>query len=287
MRTSLLLAVCATSLVAGCGDDDPVTTGGTGGGATSTSTSATSTSATGTSTSTATGTSTSTATGTGGAGGAGGATSTGTGCQPTTCEASLPACGKVPDGCGGTLECECPGDVECGQTRFPQAVEEDDASGDPLEPAEWGNLANGMVSDDKHVKNAGIGSTFPTSYVKATAFGFEVPEDATVKGILVEWEKKAEATDTIVDSAVRLVSNGFVQPSGDKKKESAWETFDVFERYGGENDVWGLTAMPNSINAEGFGTAISAAYTGITGTGTAYVDSVRVTIYYSGAECVP
>jgi hypothetical protein len=64
-----------------------------------------------------------------------------------------------------------------------------------------------------------------------------------------------------------------------------WPTTLETVTYGGPTDKWGGEWTPADINAGGFGVALAATYTGQTGSEQARVNSILVTVHYSGVVC--
>lgn len=117
-------------------------------------------------------------------------------------------------------------------------------------------------------------------YLRATTFGFTIPGGATIDGIKVEFEKKSSEYPDMWDESVKIVKAGSEQ--GTQKATSAdWPLTDTYISYGGASDKWGLTWTPAQINASNFGVSIAAVYYGYEESSRAYVDHVRITVYYT------
>ncbi len=143
----------------------------------------------------------------------------------------------------------------------------------------WVNPSNAMASDNVYATvdlDAGI-----SHYLKATNFGFSIPTDAVINGVVVEVEKHmAPYFVNVVDYSVRLVKGGTIS-GNDKANPNTWSTTDTYVDYGSPLDTWGLSLTPSDVNSANFGVAFSArawwAYVGIDG----YVDHIRMTVFYS------
>ena len=142
----------------------------------------------------------------------------------------------------------------------------------------WVNPGNATTSDDA---DATCTLSVKGNYLKATNFGFAIPADATINGILVEFEKDQDgaAIDAISDNAVRIVKGGVIG-STDRKLGSLWPTSDTYVSHGSNSDLWSETWTPADINSNGFGVAISPTYS-YAGIGTARIDHIRITAYYT------
>ena len=143
----------------------------------------------------------------------------------------------------------------------------------------WANPTNIYTSNNLYA-NSFLESDELSHWLRATNFGFTIPDGATIDGIKVEYEKKASAFG-IEDSAVKIVKAG--SEAGDNKARAEyWSTTEGYVPYGGATDKWGLTWTPAQINAEDFGVSM-AVYYGEDESARAYVDHIRVTVYYTEA----
>lgn len=144
----------------------------------------------------------------------------------------------------------------------------------------WSDPTNCFASDDSRATVV-LAPSDSSRFLKATSFGFAVPGGATIDGIAVEIERSCSlVSDTISDAAVQIVKGG-VAGGDDKSAAGNWPSLEAYRSYGGVADLWGLTWTAADVNDAGFGAAI-AAQGGASG-GTARVDHVRVTVYYTEA----
>lgn len=119
-----------------------------------------------------------------------------------------------------------------------------------------------------------------THYLKATNFGFAIPSDSVITGIKIEVRKNVTANKTIYDRKVRLIKGGTVQ-SADRSVVDQWPNSSFpFVIHGSSSDLWGATWTAADINSSSFGFAIAAQ---AVGSGTAFVDYIRATVYYTPA----
>jgi len=146
----------------------------------------------------------------------------------------------------------------------------------------WVDLDNGLTSNDLYTRSEIYGGE-STNYLKAKGFGFAIPSDATIDGILVEVERKAQYANLLQDNSVKIVKNDVI--SGAEKADTAtyWPLTDAYKAYGGSSDLWGLAWTPADINSYNFGFVISAKNTDTDPTfgRIVYIDYVRMTIYYN------
>ncbi len=116
--------------------------------------------------------------------------------------------------------------------------------------------------------------------IKATSFKLAVPDNSQVTGIKVDVEKRS--THGInKDASVVLLKNGSRAGSDHADISSPWPTSDAYKSYGGSNDLWGTSWVPDEINGPGFGVAIAARNAPGSPPDTSYVDNIRMTAYYN------
>lgn len=123
---------------------------------------------------------------------------------------------------------------------------------------------------------AGVTGGQTSKYLHCTNFTFSVPSDATILGIGVAITRRSTLSSTISDHTIQLIKAG--SRTGDNNAGAfTWGTTFGDATYGADDDLWGTTLTPAEANASDFGVAIrvSAATSD-----TAYVDAVKVTIYY-------
>jgi len=150
----------------------------------------------------------------------------------------------------------------------------------------WVNPGN-IVSSNNVYTTASLsyGSvlTEVSDYIRADYFGFDIPEFATIDGIVCSLERKASAANVIQDYAVSILKNGSVPAGSDDKKYtlSYWPAFDATINYGSASDLWGTTWTPADINHVNTGFGVRAEYMPGYGSATAYVDYMEMTVYYT------
>lgn len=111
-------------------------------------------------------------------------------------------------------------------------------------------------------------------------FGFTIPNDAGIVGIVVEIERN-NAAGAASDNRVQLArGTAFADLVGDNKADTAldWPAAMTVASYGSASDLWGTTWTPDQINASSFAVFMSvqadAANTDVA------VDFYRVTVHY-------
>jgi len=132
---------------------------------------------------------------------------------------------------------------------------------------------NAKTSNDVYAQDTPAGS--PSEFLKATNFGFSIPNGAVIEGITASVERRSVG-GTIDDSAVRIVKAGVIG-STDKATFNNWPNTDTTVQYGGASDLWGDTWTAANINDSGFGFAISVT----DNVDAAAVDHITLTVNYS------
>ena len=143
-------------------------------------------------------------------------------------------------------------------------------------PSSWVTPENAELSDDIY-STVSLGLFNPNSkYLTVTGFGFSLSVRAVVLGIKIDIERSTAIG--ITDYSIKIIKGGSI--SGDEKATAtAWAASDQYDTYGSSTDLWGLTWSASDINGSDFGIAIAAHRT--SGAGTAKIDHVRTTVYYS------
>lgn len=144
----------------------------------------------------------------------------------------------------------------------------------------WSFLSNITASDNSYV--SAIVDATPSNYLNCTNFGFSIPANATINGIMVGVERTKSGS--VWDYAAVLInadgSGG--DSSSNLSTGAAWSNTESVHTFGGPTADWGSSWTPSKINSSNFGFAISAYGVSDDYTyDTAYIDTVQITVYYS------
>lgn len=126
----------------------------------------------------------------------------------------------------------------------------------------------------------------------ATDFGFSFPSNiVSINGIVCTFERKASAADVIRDNHVYLIYNNGLISDNKVGAPAYWSTTEGGVSFGSPTDMWGISSYTGDVLSvmqdSSFGVLIDAQYySGYTGTETAYVDQVKITIYYTIVDFV-
>lgn len=148
------------------------------------------------------------------------------------------------------------------------------------------NTPDAIGSDDNRATSTAVVALFTgnSHYIKVTGFGFTIPSYASICGIKVDIEKRAQGIVIgawIRDNEVKLVKANSVTGTN-LAVTGNWGTSDGITTYGDATNLWGNTLTPADVNASDFGVAISAKFNGLIGIfPSAQIDNVRMTVYYN------
>jgi hypothetical protein len=116
-------------------------------------------------------------------------------------------------------------------------------------------------------------------WLVATGFGFNIPSDASIYGIVAYFYRMGTGVDYQRDYSLKIIQDGTIQGS-EHASPAYWPTSWILASYGNSSDLWGLSWTPSQINANNFGVAISTQNTLISGADT-YIDYVKIQVYYA------
>jgi hypothetical protein len=172
-----------------------------------------------------------------------------------------------------------PAPADLFSTKAPGTMEDETGIG----TVAWKNPANAEVSDGTYAEVA-LDEGEVSHYLRAKDFAFGLPEGVTVTGLVAAVEKSTYGGGKkTMDAGVYIHTHA--KPVGvNHASPDLWSyNTDTVTYYGGAEDTWGFTGAAAltaaDINDSRFGVAIAAK-----GKGTARVDAVTLTVYYTEAE---
>jgi len=165
----------------------------------------------------------------------------------------------------------------------PGTMVDDDAIG----TVAWSDVDYAKASDDNHATTGKYGVATQFHYLKATNFGFSIPEGATIDGIFVEIEGSAYydgiGMNTVYPKYVQIVKSDGSIGAENKGNTVGWGSGDNYFEFGDVNDLWSEDWVYTDINDEDFGVVIAAYVTGGPDDMGMRVDHITITVYYSEA----
>ncbi|TET47107.1 hypothetical protein E3J62_02420, partial [candidate division TA06 bacterium] len=160
------------------------------------------------------------------------------------------------------------------------------ADDDSIGTVTWDDVNNALDQDDSYAGAILTQGNNTSHYLEVTGFGFDVSSGATIQGIVVEVDRRENTTPLrVFDNSIKLVKGGVISGT-DRSTGLSWPSSDTdtYVIYGNSTDLWGLTWDPADINDSGFGVAISAVKDDSVYNRNAFVDHIRITVYYSVPE---
>jgi len=155
--------------------------------------------------------------------------------------------------------------------------------------ADWPSPNDGRITADDGNYAIAAGSPTPgqqlSYYLFLKTFGFNLPSNAIIDGILFEVKRKATAGTggVTTDNEVRAITADGTLASSNLA-QAAWATTEGWVPYGGPTELWGATWAHTDINDADFGLAIAVNVWGGMLPGTtpsdAQVNTCRCTVYY-------
>jgi hypothetical protein len=142
----------------------------------------------------------------------------------------------------------------------------------------WSNPTNAQGDTTNTAATVNIGVNGGTSQrLRLSNFGFNVPTDGTILGVLVSIERRAANTARHYWNNIQLLNSG-VEEGDNKSDGTVINAVKSFTNFGGNADLWGLSLTPTIVNNNGFGVSIK-----INRSGTATTTSIfraNITVYY-------
>jgi len=152
--------------------------------------------------------------------------------------------------------------------------------------SEWNNYNNIMVADGQEA-DVGL-PAFPMCFqsvcyysraLLAENFNFSVPISGIITGVMAEVICRTSG-GIVNDTIVRLISSGQQAGNNNVPGSSPWLSTATVVTYGSSSDLWGYTLSPDTVNQPGFGLSIMVKNSS-SSIGNAFVDHVRMTVFYS------
>ena len=149
--------------------------------------------------------------------------------------------------------------------------------------ADWANPGYITADDTLYASATLTGSILTSGYLEGTHYGFAIPADAVIDGIVVTIGRHESGTRPdyldVRDSTVRLLKAGTLTGNNKAATGTEWPTVVATPAlYGTTADLWGTTWTPAEINADNFGVALSV----ISGVNRiAYVDYMQISVTYT------
>lgn len=143
----------------------------------------------------------------------------------------------------------------------------------------WSNPDNAKT-DDLTYASVSIAKSTYSDWLRLTNFGFSLIYGAAIVGIEATIKRYGSNANEVSDSALYLRKTSG-QTGNNKASATAWPTSVGTATYGGSTDMWGTTLTYADINSSDFGIDLSAANSNGISARTAYVDYIKLSVYYN------
>lgn len=144
----------------------------------------------------------------------------------------------------------------------------------------WTSASNASASDNSYATSVLLLGQV-SNYLKATNFGFAIPNDATVTGVTVNVERSSNTLNGTHDSSVKLAVSGATTGNDKANAGLEWPTSDAVATYGSATDSWGAAWTPALINNSTFGVEVASIADLAS---TAQIDYISITVDYTGSN---
>ena len=126
----------------------------------------------------------------------------------------------------------------------------------PSTCAGWTNSSN-AGADDGNYASTSMPASSDGGLLTCQNLGFAIPGGATIDGITVEIERKAQIPSTIKDVTVQLLDETGTG-AGDNKADTGtyWPDSDGTASYGGAADAWSAGLSAADVNDVDFGVQV-------------------------------
>jgi len=145
----------------------------------------------------------------------------------------------------------------------------------------WSNPGR-VTSSDGSLANSELKSTGATTqYLHATNFGFSIPSNAIIDGIVARVMRSVNVVGNgqASDHTVQLIVGGIRSGSNNAAPGNWVKGNPANADYGGSADAWGLSLTASNVNSSNFGLAVRAQST--LNAPNCQVDAIWLQIYYS------
>lgn len=143
---------------------------------------------------------------------------------------------------------------------------------------DWSNPSNALASDNSYA-TASLPDGFGSDVLLLTNFGFSIPTNATILGVLVEVEASRSGGGANLTIGGNLYNSG-ATIGNTVGGQATVTTSDAYISHGSATNLWGANLTPSTINGSTFGVGITIQNFFGGSTSTARVDHVRMTVYY-------
>lgn len=150
----------------------------------------------------------------------------------------------------------------------------------PINGEFWANPENAAASDNVHATVTPVFSSGETDLLRATGYGFDIPDGATITGVQMQIERgfSFSFVGVVEDFLLHMVQGG-AQVGSDAAENLAWPAAETVASFGGSGDLHDADLTPEIVNDPTYGFEIAGV---MTGNVTAIrIDHMPLTVYYA------
>jgi hypothetical protein len=144
----------------------------------------------------------------------------------------------------------------------------------------WSNTGR-VTANDNNYANSSINKNKFSEALNATNYGFSIPSNAIINGVEVAIGRYGSGSNSLQDNSVKLIVGGSTQGNNNGDQSTFWPTSGTPANYGSTSDLWGNSLTPAQINDPNFGVALVVDNNNNSGSRTAHVDYIEVTVTYT------
>ena len=144
----------------------------------------------------------------------------------------------------------------------------------------WSNTGR-VTANDNNYANSSINKYKSSEALNATNYGFSIPSNAIINGVQVAIGRYGSGSNSLQDNSVKLIVGGSTQGNNNGDQSTFWPTSGTPANYGSTSDLWGNSLTPAQINDPNFGVALVVDNNNNSGSRTAYVDYIEITVTYT------
>jgi len=149
----------------------------------------------------------------------------------------------------------------------------------------WNNVTNVLALDGNYAR-VDVTKNDTSKYAKAYNYQFNIPDDATINGVIMRITRYSENDGNITDNEVYLIDTSRNPKGSNKATSTGWAESAETVAYGGSSDLWGASWTVADINNANFGIAISTA-NDASSNRNSYIDYLEISIHYSRPDATP
>lgn len=143
----------------------------------------------------------------------------------------------------------------------------------------WANTGNALAVDGSYatVTNSG-GAGVTSDILQFSGYDFSaIPVGATISGFVVGINEHAVFSNSVSDHTVSMLKAGSIVGSP-VTDPAYWPGSTTLVNRGSNSNLWGTTWTVSDVLDANFGVAVRVVFAGNSG---AYIDAVRITVYYT------